>query len=185
MLCKYPGETCANMIFHHSKVYCNNEFCHLHDDPPLRTNADWIRGMSDEELAMFLKEEMFNDFKPSCSESTFFSAENRPECDTGCVPCILNWLRQPVDNGVSSQNVKLISRNEYIEEIKETGIIGKWDSVPLINIPALISWLNDQKYIDIDETRDNMTEEFEREHQWELSRNCFINKMIRKLEELK
>lgn len=52
-------------------------------------------------------------------------------------------------------------------------------------ISVLISWLDDQKYINIDETSDDMTEEFEREHQWELSRNCFINKTIRKLEEIK
>ena len=53
----------------------------------------------------------------------------------------------------------------------------------IISINALISWLGDQKY-NIDETSDTMTEAFEKEHQWELSRNCFINKMIRKLEEL-
>ena len=75
--------------------------------------------------------------------------------------------------------------NEYIEELKKTGIIGKWESVPVINIPALISWLNDQKYTNVDETSDDMTEEFEREHQWELSRNCFINKMIKQLKEIK
>ena len=75
--------------------------------------------------------------------------------------------------------------NEYIEEVKKTGIIGKWEGTPIIEIPALISWLNDQKYTNIDETSDNMTEEFEKEHQWELSRNSFINNMIRKLKELK
>ena len=52
-----------------------------------------------------------------------------------------------------------------------------------ISILALISWLEDQKY-NIDETSETMTEAFEKEHQWELSRNCFINNMIRKLEEL-
>ena len=52
-----------------------------------------------------------------------------------------------------------------------------------ISVKALISWLEDQKY-NIDETSETMTEAFEKEHQWELSRNCFINKMIRKLEEL-
>ena len=69
--------------------------------------------------------------------------------------------------------------------VEGTGFIGKGEGTPVIEIPALISWLNDQKYINVDETSDNMTEEFEREHQWELSRNCFINNMIRKLEELK
>lgn len=75
--------------------------------------------------------------------------------------------------------------DEYIEDVKKTGIIGKWEGTPIIEIPALISWLNDQKYTNVDETSDDMTEEFEREHQWELSRNSFINNMIRKLKELK
>jgi hypothetical protein len=52
-----------------------------------------------------------------------------------------------------------------------------------INVKTLISWLKDQKY-NIDETSDSMTEAFEKEHQWELSRNCFINKMIKQLEEI-
>ena len=52
-----------------------------------------------------------------------------------------------------------------------------------IGIKALISWLEDQKY-NIDEASENMTVAFEKEHQWELSRNCFINKMIKQLEEL-
>lgn len=74
---------------------------------------------------------------------------------------------------------------EYYKELKGTGVIGKWEGIPIIEVPALISWLNDQKYTNVDETSDNMTEEFEKEHQWELSRNSFINNMIRKLEELK
>jgi hypothetical protein len=52
-----------------------------------------------------------------------------------------------------------------------------------ISVKALISWLKDQKY-NIDESSDSMTEAFEKEHQWELSRNCFINKMIKQLEEI-
>ena len=76
-------------------------------------------------------------------------------------------------------------KDEYIEEIRRSGIIGEFKGDPVISIYALISWLTDQKYINIDETSDTMTEEFEKEHQWELSRNCFINNMIRKLEEIK
>lgn len=53
-----------------------------------------------------------------------------------------------------------------------------------ISIKALISWLKDQKYITVDETGDTMTEAFEKERQWKLSRNCFINKMIKQLKEL-
>lgn len=85
------------------------------------------------------------------------------------------WCGEPIDEDAE----------EYIEEVKKTGVIGKWEGTPIIEIPALISWLNDQKYTNVDETSDTMTEEFEKEHQWELSRNSFINNMIRKLKELK
>ena len=78
-----------------------------------------------------------------------------------------------------------IIESKLIGKANNTGIMGKWEGTPVIEIDYLISWLNDQKYINVDETSDNMTEEFEREHQWELSRNYFINKMIRKLEEVK
>ena len=73
----------------------------------------------------------------------------------------------------------------HYKELEGTGITGKWEGTPIIEVPALISWLNGQKYTNVDENSNDMTEEFEREHQWELSRNSFINKMIRKLEELK
>jgi hypothetical protein len=45
----------------------------------------------------------------------------------------------------------------------------------------LIEWLQGEKYISVDENSTDMTEEFEKQHQWELSRNCFINKVIRYL----
>ena len=77
-----------------------------------------------------------------------------------------------------------IIESKLIGKANSIGIMGKWEGTPVIEIDYLISWLNDQKYINVDETSDNMTEEFERKHQWELSRNCFINKMIRKLKEV-
>lgn len=61
------------------------------------TNSDIIRRMSDEELACFLKRCMFDDFKPPCKKATFFTAENRPDCDENCVACIKGWLRQPAE----------------------------------------------------------------------------------------
>jgi len=81
--------------------------------------------------------------------------------------------------------VKTWIRKGFSAFFLENEIIGEFVGVPIIEVSTLISWLNDQKYTNIDETSDDMTEEFEREHQWELSRNCFINNMIRKLEELK
>jgi hypothetical protein len=70
---------------------------------------------------------------------------------------------------------------DYVDFV--IGTSANYGQQKTISVKALISWLEDQKYR-IDETSDNMTEEFEKEHQWELSRNCFINKMIKKLEEL-
>ena len=61
------------------------------------TNAQKIRAMSNEEMAGFIKALMFSDFKPACKKSTFFSAEHKPECDEDCVSCIMDWLRQPVE----------------------------------------------------------------------------------------
>ena len=49
--------------------------------PKAVSRADRIRSMSDEELAMYIKELMFNDFKPACKKSAFFSAEHKPEFD--------------------------------------------------------------------------------------------------------
>ena len=75
--------------------------------------------------------------------------------------------------------------NEYIEELKQTGVVGTWKGIPLVSVPELIEWLRGEKYTSVNEDSLNMTEEFEREHQWELSRNCFINKVIKHLEQFK
>lgn len=73
--------------------------------------------------------------------------------------------------------------NEHVEEIK---YIKKTDNtIPSVEIPKLIDWLLGEKYICVDETSDDMTEEFEKKHQWELSRNYFINRIIRQLEQWK
>lgn len=47
----------------------------------------------------------------------------------------------------------------------------------------IIKWLKGEKYL-IDEHSTTMTAEFEKEHQWELSRNRMINKTIKKIEEM-
>ncbi len=54
----------------------------------------------------------------------------------------------------------------------------------LISKSELIDWLNGKKYITVDETSDTMSEDFEKEHQWELSRNCFINDTIKYIQEM-
>lgn len=53
----------------------------------------------------------------------------------------------------------------------------------LISRSTLIEWLQSQKYITVDENSTDMSEEFENEHKWELSRNCFINKAIKHINE--
>ena len=52
-----------------------------------------------------------------------------------------------------------------------------------IDKQELINWLLEQKYITVDENSIDMTEDFEKQHQWELSRNCFINKIVNHLGE--
>jgi hypothetical protein len=46
-----------------------------------------------------------------------------------------------------------------------------------INKKELIAWLEGMKY-NIDITSPTMTEDFEREHRWELSRNYILDKTI-------
>ena len=52
------------------------------------------------------------------------------------------------------------------------------------NKTELIGWLLGKKYNIVNENSDNMTEEFEKRHQWELSRNCFINEVIKYIEKM-
>lgn len=55
----------------------------------------------------------------------------------------------------------------------------------MIDENKLIEFLQGKKYIHIDEHSTEMTERYEREHAWELSRNAFINSVIREIEQLK
>lgn len=59
-----------------------------------------------------------------------------------------------------------------------------YEEKEVTNKTELIGWLLGQKYNIVDENIDNMTEEFEKQHQWELSRNCFINKVIKYIEQM-
>jgi hypothetical protein len=47
----------------------------------------------------------------------------------------------------------------------------------------LIEWLKGEKYL-LDRDPDKMTEDFEKTHSWELSRNRMIDKTIKKIEEM-
>lgn len=48
---------------------------------------------------------------------------------------------------------------------------------------SLVKWLLGEKFL-IGKYPTDMTEEFEKEHQWELSRNRMIDKTINKIQEL-
>ena len=54
----------------------------------------------------------------------------------------------------------------------------------MIDEKKLIEWLLGKKYITVDENSTELTEEFEKQHQWELSRNNFINATIRHIDEI-
>ena len=56
------------------------------------TNFDNIQSFNKDKMAYFLKSCMFNDFKPVCKKSTFFTANHAPECEENCMECIKDWL---------------------------------------------------------------------------------------------
>lgn len=59
-----------------------------------------------------------------------------------------------------------------------------YEEKEVTNKTELIGWLLGKKYNIVDENSDNMTEEFEKQHQWELSRNCFINEVVKYIEKM-
>lgn len=71
-------------VFEGEYLYCVGIVCDVNTKPykPM-TNGDRIRAMSDEELAEF------NSFCPFIDE----------ECARkGCITCVLEWLKQPVED---------------------------------------------------------------------------------------
>lgn len=75
----------------------------------------------------------------------------------------------------------MVDSNETImyENGRDSGYIEGYESCK----EHLIEYLLSQKYITVDESSLDMTEEFEKEHKWELSRNYFINKVIKYIED--
>lgn len=67
-----------------------------------------------------------------------------------------------------------------ILDLTEMGVFIMSENKKLLD---LIEWLKGEKYL-IDENSITMTEEFEKAHQWELSRNRMINKSINKIIEM-
>lgn len=55
----------------------------------------------------------------------------------------------------------------------------------MIDETKLIEFIKGEKYILVDENSTNMTDEYEKKHAWELSRNKFINSVLKEIEKLK
>lgn len=66
--------------------------CFEPEDIPTRTNADRIRDMSDEELAKFLAN--------PCTCNVDLDVDGNRECGNDlCIKYLLDWLRQPAEEG--------------------------------------------------------------------------------------
>lgn len=97
--CKYPESVCPHMMMFKGKKYCDATPCQLTGELPKRTNADRIRGMSDEELAKFLSEfracnvcEQFDARLGKCN------ADNNFLCVKAYAEAIIgDWLNKPVE----------------------------------------------------------------------------------------
>ncbi len=88
-VCKYPNEVCINMTMLNGDAYCDSTFCVLNDDPPAKTNGDYIRGLSDEKIA-----ELFDDLIFECS-SCFLYTSCRNYRENSCIANFKEWLKQP------------------------------------------------------------------------------------------
>ena len=96
-ICKYPESICPHMTVLKGKSYCDATPCQLTGELPKQSNADRIRGMTEEELARFLSE--FS----ACNVCEYYDPETH-RCDTDsnflCVKAyaeaiIGDWLKQP------------------------------------------------------------------------------------------
>ena len=72
----------------------NPDECDAWPDPVPMTNADHIRSMTDEELAVFLECFGVCRYCPEYDEASFVEYVI-PDCDGDCERHILDWLKQP------------------------------------------------------------------------------------------
>ena len=84
------------------------------------------------------------------------------------------------DKGRGMYRVTIFKDGHFWDEVW----FDAYEEKEVTNKTKLIGWLLGEKYNNIDENSDNMTEEFERQHQWELSRNYLINKTIKYIEQM-
>ena len=78
---------------------------------------------------------------------------------------------------MKGHNVALMVQTEELMEEAKGKVIGEFAE-------EITTWMKGARYITVDETSTKMTEEFEKEHQWELSRNSFIGYAIREITEI-
>lgn len=95
-ICKYPESVCPHMTVLKGKSYCDATPCQLTGELPKQSNADRIRGMTEEELATML-----------CNTCTYSQFSGEPMFSIGIgdgvdIPHsygdILDWLKQPVED---------------------------------------------------------------------------------------
>lgn len=80
-MAKCTGVRCP-MQYGYKVEECNHTECPYRTEPI--TNADRIRAMSDEELAVFFDE------RPLCPEP-------KEHCPCNCAKCWIEWLKQPAE----------------------------------------------------------------------------------------
>lgn len=93
-ICKYPESVCPHMTVLRGKSYCDVTPCQLTGELPKQSNAQRIRNMDDEELVRFLM-----DFD-TCTYCDNSSADEctYETCQEIGEPCLLEWLKQPVED---------------------------------------------------------------------------------------
>ena len=93
-ICKYPESVCPHMTVLRGRSYCDVTPCQLTGELPKQSNAQRIRNMDDEELVRFLM-----DFD-TCTYCDNSSADEctYETCQEIGEPCLLEWLKQPVED---------------------------------------------------------------------------------------
>lgn len=98
-ICKYPESVCPHMTVLKGKSYCDATPCQLTGELPKQSNADRIRGMTDEELAKFLSRfSACNVCEQLDTRLGRCGADNHFVCVKEYAEAIIgDWLKQPVE----------------------------------------------------------------------------------------
>lgn len=97
------------------------------------------------------------------------------------------WVLCPICGGKTRQKMREDTEAKnlivFCPKCKNESVVDIKESNATISKDSFIDWLKGKRYVLVNEKSDTMTEEYEKKHAWELSRNCFIDKCIRKLTE--